>query len=245
MDHVFNVLENYASTLRLEIEERSRELKEEQKKSDLLLERMLPKAVAKKLKLGKVVEPENFDSVTIFFADIVKFTALSLKCSPIQIITLVNDLYSLFDGVIENLNVYKVETIGDGYLCVSGLPIRNGTKHVEEIADLALNFMDICDKFTLTYLPGYKISLRIGCNTGPCVAGVVGLSMPRYCLFGDTVNTASRMESNGKPGRIHISQSTYTLLKDTYKYSLECRGEVIIKGKGVMTTYWLNGIIRD
>uniref|UniRef100_A0A0K0F4J4 Guanylate cyclase n=1 Tax=Strongyloides venezuelensis TaxID=75913 RepID=A0A0K0F4J4_STRVS len=245
MDHVFNVLENYASTLRLEIEERSRELKEEQKKSDLLLERMLPKAVAKKLKLGKVVEPENFDSVTIFFADIVKFTVLSLKCSPIQIITLVNDLYSLFDGVIENLNVYKVETIGDGYLCVSGLPIKNGTKHVEEIADLALNFMDICDKFTLPYLPGYKISLRIGCNTGPCVAGVVGLSMPRYCLFGDTVNTASRMESNGKPCRIHISQSTYTLLKDTYKYSLECRGEVIIKGKGVMTTYWLNGIIRD
>uniref|UniRef100_A0A0N5BFP8 guanylate cyclase n=1 Tax=Strongyloides papillosus TaxID=174720 RepID=A0A0N5BFP8_STREA len=218
---------------------------EEQKRSDLLLERMLPQAVARKLKLGKIVEPENFDSVTIFFADIVKFTDLSLKCSPIQIITLVNDLYSLFDGVIENLNVYKVETIGDGYLCVSGLPIRNGTKHVEDIANLALNFMDICEKFTLPHLPGYKILLRIGCNTGSCVAGVVGLSMPRYCVFGDTVNTASRMESNGKPSRIHISQSTYNLLNETHKYNLECRGEIIIKGKGVMTTYWLNGIIGD
>uniref|UniRef100_A0A0N5CH80 Guanylate cyclase n=1 Tax=Strongyloides papillosus TaxID=174720 RepID=A0A0N5CH80_STREA len=245
MDHVFSILEDYASTLRLEIEERSKELKEEQKKSDLLLERMLPQAVARKLKLGKIVEPENFDSVTIFFADIVKFTDLSLKCSPIQIITLVNDLYSLFDGVIENLNVYKVETIGDGYLCVSGLPIRNGTKHVEDIANLALNFMDICEKFTLPHLPGYKILLRIGCNTGSCVAGVVGLSMPRYCVFGDTVNTASRMESNGKPSRIHISQSTYNLLNETHKYNLECRGEIIIKGKGVMTTYWLNGIIGD
>uniref|UniRef100_A0A0N5CH77 Guanylate cyclase n=1 Tax=Strongyloides papillosus TaxID=174720 RepID=A0A0N5CH77_STREA len=245
MDHVFGILEDYASTLRLEIEERSKELMEEQKRSDLLLERMLPQAVARKLKLGKIVEPENFDSVTIFFADIVKFTDLSLKCSPIQIITLVNDLYSLFDGVIENLNVYKVETIGDGYLCVSGLPIRNGTKHVEEIADLALNFMDICEKFTLPHLPGYKISLRIGCNTGSCVAGVVGLSMPRYCLFGDTVNTASRMESNGKPGRIHISQSTYNLMDETHKYNLESRGEVIIKGKGVMTTYWLNGHYRE
>uniref|UniRef100_A0AAF5D181 Guanylate cyclase n=1 Tax=Strongyloides stercoralis TaxID=6248 RepID=A0AAF5D181_STRER len=240
MDHVFGILEEYSSTLRQEISERTREIDEEQKKTDLLLSKMLPSAVAQNLKKGKIIEPENFEMVTIFFADIVKFTDLSLKCSPMQLITLINELFTMFDNLIESYDVYKVETIGDGYLCVSGLPIRNNN-HAEIISDLSINFMDICKSFTIPHLGREKINLRIGCNSGPCVAGVVGLTMPRYCLFGDTVNTASRMESNSRSGRIHIAESTFKLLNDTNKYDLECRGEIIIKGKGVMTTYWLNG----
>uniref|UniRef100_A0A0N4ZZF7 guanylate cyclase n=1 Tax=Parastrongyloides trichosuri TaxID=131310 RepID=A0A0N4ZZF7_PARTI len=242
MDHIFNILEDYAQTLKEDVDYRTKEVVEEQKKIDVLLNKMLPAAVAGKLKLGKVVEPEDFDSVTIFFADVVKFTTLSSKCSPMQVITLVNDLYTMFDNIIESLDIYKVETIGDGYLCVSGLPLRNGIRHGREIAMLALGFMDACNNFKIPHLPNERIMLRIGCNSGPCVAGVVGLSMPRYCLFGDTVNTASRMESNGKPGRIHITEDCYNLLCQIGGFTFECRGEVIIKGKGVMITYWLNGV---
>uniref|UniRef100_A0A0N4ZZH4 guanylate cyclase n=1 Tax=Parastrongyloides trichosuri TaxID=131310 RepID=A0A0N4ZZH4_PARTI len=245
MDHVFRILEEYAQTLRDEVNERTKELVEEQKKIDVLLNKMLPTSVASKLKLGKAIEPEDFDSVTIFFADVVKFTLLSSKCSPLQVITLVNDLYTMFDNIIESLDVYKVETIGDGYLCVSGLPIRNGNKHGWEIAMLSLRFMDSAHKFKIPFLPEEKVSLRIGCNTGPCVTSVVGLSMPRYCLFGDTVNTASRMESNGRPGRIHMTEACFNLLTELGGFALECRGEVIIKGKGVMTTYWLNGLAES
>ncbi|ETN68948.1 adenylate/guanylate cyclase catalytic domain protein [Necator americanus] len=199
--------------------------------------------VADRLKLGQTVEPEGFDCVTVFFSDVVKFTQLAARCSAFQVVSLLNDLYGGFDSIIEELCVYKVESIGDGYLCVSGLPTRNGYTHIKEIADLSLSFMDFADKFRFSPLPRERVQLRIGMNTGPCVAGVVGLSMPRYCLFGDTVNTASRMESNGKAGHIHLSKEARDLLNGKYPedYETQSRGEVIIKGKGVMETFWLIG----
>uniref|UniRef100_A0A0N4Z932 Guanylate cyclase n=1 Tax=Parastrongyloides trichosuri TaxID=131310 RepID=A0A0N4Z932_PARTI len=242
MDHVFFTLEDNAQLLKNEVDARSKEVLEEQKKSDILLRKMLPPQVAEKLKLGLSVPPVDYDNVTVFFSDIVKFTGLAQKCSPLQVVNLLNDLFSQFDNIIESRDVYKVETTGDGYLCVSGLPQRNGNNHVVEIAHLALGFMQTCHEYKIPHLYNEKINLRIGCNTGPCTAGVVGLSMPRYCLFGDTVNTASRMESNGKPGKIHTTESFYGLLKSIGGFIMEHRGEVIIKGKGVMDTYWLNGV---
>ncbi|RCN44592.1 adenylate/guanylate cyclase catalytic domain protein [Ancylostoma caninum] len=198
MDHVFAILEDHTLSLEQEVEDRSKELMEEKKKADILLARMLPRQVAERLKLGQAVEPEGFDSVTVFFSDVVKFTILASKCSPLQVVNLLNELYGSFDAIIEEHQVYKVESIGDGYLCVSGLPIRNGHQHIKEIVEMSVRFMEYVDSFKIASLPREKIQLRIGVNSGPCVAGVVGLSMPRYCLFGDTVNTASRMESNGK-----------------------------------------------
>ncbi|VDL64688.1 unnamed protein product [Nippostrongylus brasiliensis] len=206
MDHMFNMLEDYTTSLELNVEERTKELQEEKKKADILLGRMLPRQVADRLKLGQAIEPENFDSVTIFFSDVVKFTQLAAKCTAFQVVSLLNELYNGFDSIIEQHSVYKVESIGDGYMCVSGLPIRNGFAHVKHIAELSLSFMEYVARFTIAALPREKIQLRIGINSGPCVAGVVGLSMPRYCLFGDTVNTASRMESNGK-GYFPVIQS--------------------------------------
>uniref|UniRef100_A0A1I7UYY5 Guanylate cyclase n=1 Tax=Caenorhabditis tropicalis TaxID=1561998 RepID=A0A1I7UYY5_9PELO len=243
MDHVFNMLEEYTSTLEVEVEERTKELTLEKKKADILLSRMLPKQVAERLKAGQTVEPEGFDSVTVFFSDVVKFTILASKCSPFQVVNLLNDLYSNFDTIIEEHGVYKVESIGDGYLCVSGLPTRNGYAHIKQIVDMSLRFMEYCRNFKIPHLPGERVELRIGVNSGPCVAGVVGLSMPRYCLFGDTVNTASRMESNGKPSLIHMSGAAHTLLTSHYphQYETNSRGEVIIKGKGVMETFWVLG----
>ncbi|KAF1750875.1 hypothetical protein GCK72_017426 [Caenorhabditis remanei] len=242
MDHVFNMLETYASTLEEEVSDRTKELVEEKKKSDVLLYRMLPKMVADKLKLGQTVEPETFEQVTIFFSDVVQFTTLAGKCTPLQVVTLLNDLYTIFDGIIEQNDVYKVETIGDGYLCVSGLPHRNGNEHIRHIARMALGFLSSLQYFRVQHLPAERINLRIGINCGSVVAGVVGLTMPRYCLFGDAVNTASRMESNGKPGQIHVTAEANKMLTQVVGgFKTESRGEVIIKGKGVMETFWLLG----
>ncbi|CAB3397505.1 unnamed protein product [Caenorhabditis bovis] len=242
MDHVFAVLERHASSLEDEVEERMKELVEEKKKSDILLYRMLPQQVADRHKLGQSVEPESFESVTIFFSDVVGFTTLASKCSPLQVVNLLNDLYTTFDAIIDRNDAYKVETIGDGYLCVSGLPKRNGQEHINNIAKMSLELIENIKSFRIAHLPQERVNIRVGVHSGSCVAGVVGLTMPRYCLFGDSVNTASRMESNGKPGHIHLSSDAHSLLSSLYQeYICESRGEVIIKGKGVMETFWLLG----
>ncbi|PIO61917.1 adenylate/guanylate cyclase catalytic domain protein, partial [Teladorsagia circumcincta] len=221
MDHMFNMLEDYTTTLELDVEERTKQLQEEKKKADILLGRMLPRQVADRLKMGQTVEPEGFESVTVFFSDVVKFTQLAAKCTAFQIVNLLNDLYNGFDSIIEEHSVYKVMTA----------LARNGYAHIKEISELSLSFMKFVDNFRISHLPKERVQLRIGVNSGPCVAGVVGLSMPRYCLFGDTVNTSSRMESNGKPGHIHLTKEAHDLLMKEYQtdYETELRGEVIIK----------------
>ncbi|KRZ71307.1 Atrial natriuretic peptide receptor 2, partial [Trichinella papuae] len=155
------------------------------------------------------------------------------------VVNLLNDLYTCFDSIIENYDVYKVETIGDAYMVVSGLPRKNGVAHAFEIARMALALLSAVRCFTIVHRPKEQLKLRIGIHSGPVCAGVVGLKMPRYCLFGDTVNTASRMESNGLPLKIHVSSATKTLLDSFNCFQLEYRGEVVMKGKGAQVTYWL------
>uniref|UniRef100_A0A0N5C0T5 Guanylate cyclase n=1 Tax=Strongyloides papillosus TaxID=174720 RepID=A0A0N5C0T5_STREA len=245
MDYMFQKTENYAAELEEDVRNRTRELYEEKKKCDILLYRMMPKSVVEKLKSGEEVQPEYFESATVFFSDVVSFTDLCAQCTPLQVVSFLNQLYSRFDELIEKYDAYKVETIGDAYLVVSGIPIRNGDKHGELIANMALGFMESLPSFKLSFLPDYRLNLRIGLHTGSVVAGVVGLQMPRYCLFGDTVNTASRMESNGMPGCIHMSSDMYGLLSELGGFEMECRGEVMIKGKGLLKTYWLIGNSND
>lgn len=175
------------------------------------------------------MKAEHFDCVTIYFSDIVGFTELSAMSTPIQVVTLLNDLYTLFDSILSSYDVYKVETIGDAYMVVSGLPIRNGEKHCTEIASMALHLLKEISNFEIAHRPGEYIQLRIGLHSGPVVAGVVGLKMPRYCLFGDTVNVASRMESSGEAHKIHVSCSCKQMLDKVGGYHLEERGMVPIK----------------
>ncbi|XP_074648740.1 speract receptor-like [Tubulanus polymorphus] len=240
MDNMLKMMERYANNLEELVEHRTEELVEEKKKTDMLLHRMLPSSIAEKLKSGESISPEVFQSVTIFFSDIVKFTTISALSTPIQVVDLLNDLYTLFDSTIERYDVYKVETIGDAYMVVSGLPERNGERHAGEIAEMALDLLSSVLSFKVAHMPDIQIQVRIGIHTGSCCAGVVGLSMPRYCLFGDTVNTASRMESNGKGLRIHLSQQACDALMKLEGYQIEDRGKMEIKGKGVQHTYWLS-----
>ncbi|XP_049524933.1 atrial natriuretic peptide receptor 1 [Dermacentor silvarum] len=240
-DNLLQRMEQYANNLESLVEEKTQSLLEEKKRTDELLYQLLPRYVADELKKGSHVQPEAFESVTIFFSDIVGFTSLSADSSPMQVVTLLNDLYTCFDSIIDRHDAYKVETIGDAYLVASGLPIRNGNEHVREIARIALTLRHQLQFFKIRHLPKRKLQLRIGVHSGPCVAGVVGLKMPKYCLFGDTVNTASRMETTGEPLKIHVSSKAKELLDIFGNFQLTLRGEVQVKGKGVMTTYWLEG----
>ncbi|XP_068978418.1 atrial natriuretic peptide receptor 1-like isoform X2 [Bombus flavifrons] len=241
LDNLLSRMEQYATNLETLVEERTADYFEEKRKCEELLYQLLPKSVASQLILGQSVIAETYDQVTIYFSDIVGFTKLSAESTPLQVVDLLNDLYTCFDSIIENFDVYKVETIGDAYMVVSGLPVRNGTNHAREIARMSLALRDTVMTFSIRHRPNEQLKLRIGMHTGPCVAGVVGLKMPRYCLFGDTVNTASRMESNGEALMIHVSPKTKEILDTFETFELVCRGEVTLKGKGTMTTYWLIG----
>ncbi|XP_061485718.1 retinal guanylyl cyclase 2 [Rhineura floridana] len=242
VDSMLRMLEQYSSNLEELIRERTEELETEKQKTEKLLTQMLPLSVAETLKTGATVEPEYFDEVTIYFSDIIGFTTISALSEPIEIVDLLNDLYTLFDAIIGHHDVYKVETIGDAYMVASGLPKRNGHRHAAEIANMSLDILSSVASFRMKHLPSVPIRIRMGLHTGPCAAGVVGLTMPRYCLFGDTVNTASRIESTGLPYRIHISQSTMKTLKSLNEgYKIEFRGKTELKGKGLEETYWLVG----
>ncbi|PVD36137.1 hypothetical protein C0Q70_03110 [Pomacea canaliculata] len=341
VDQMLHMLSKYADNLEELVEERTTQLEMEQKKTEELLCRMLPKSVAMNLKLGNEVVPESFNAVTIYFSDIVGFTSLAAISTPMQVVDLLNDLYTCFDTIIESFDVYKVETIGDAYMVVSGLPVRNGNLHAGEIATMALKIADSVLTFRIRHLPGEQLNIRIGIHTGmnigihtgtsigihtgmnigihtgtsigihtgmnigihtgmnigihtgmnigihtgmnigihtgmnigihtgrdpsktlfcdvfnvtcdvssgPVVAGVVGLKMPRYCLFGDTVNYASRMESTGVgkqrrhvsrdetisilddgPQRVHVSPECKAYLDVLGGYILQDRGPVEMK----------------
>uniref|UniRef100_A0A674JRM0 Guanylate cyclase n=1 Tax=Terrapene triunguis TaxID=2587831 RepID=A0A674JRM0_9SAUR len=245
LDNLLSRMEQYANNLEKLVEERTQAYLEEKRKAENLLYQILPHSVAEQLKRGETVQAEAFDSVTIYFSDIVGFTALSAESTPMQVVTLLNDLYTCFDAIIDNFDVYKVETIGDAYMVVSGLPVRNGKLHANEIVRMALALLEAVKTFKIRHRPNDQLRLRIGIHTGPVCAGVVGLKMPRYCLFGDTVNTASRMESNGQALKIHISSTTKEVLDEFGCFELELRGDVEMKGKGKMRTYWLLGERTD
>ncbi|XP_071130761.1 guanylate cyclase 32E-like [Mytilus edulis] len=240
-DNMIAIMEKYASNLEVLVDERTDQLIEEKKKTEELLHQMLPKLVAEQLKRGKEVEAESFDSVTIYFSDICGFTALSSESTPFQVVNLLNDLYTLFDSIIESYDVYKVETIGDAYMVVSGLPKRNGINHAGEIASMSLHLLKAIKQSKIRHRPNDVLKLRIGIHSGSCVAGVVGHKMPRYCLFGDTVNTTSRMESTGEPLKIHCSSQCKNYLDELHGYTVEERGLVSMKGKGEVLTYWVTG----
>uniref|UniRef100_A0A8C2TAU4 Guanylate cyclase n=1 Tax=Coturnix japonica TaxID=93934 RepID=A0A8C2TAU4_COTJA len=242
MDTLIRRLQLYSRNLEHLVEERTELYKAERDRADRLNFMLLPRPVVKSLKETGLVEPELFEEVTIYFSDIVGFTTLCKYSTPMEVVDMLNDIYKNFDHILDHHDVYKVETIGDAYMVVSGLPKRNGNRHAVDISMMALDILSFIGSFELRHLPGLPVWIRIGIHSGPCAAGVVGIKMPRYCLFGDTVNTASRMESTGLPLRIHVSGSTIAILKRTdCRFQYEMRGETYLKGRGTEITYWLTG----
>ncbi|XP_051856797.1 guanylyl cyclase C [Antechinus flavipes] len=243
MDTLIRRLQLYSRNLEHLVEERTKLYKAERDRADRLNFMLLPRLVVKSLKEKGFVEPELYEEVTIYFSDIVGFTTICKYSTPMEVVDMLNDVYKSFDHILDHHDVYKVETIGDAYMVASGLPKRNGNRHAVDIAKMALDILSFMGSFELQHLPGLPVWIRIGVHSGPCAAGVVGIKMPRYCLFGDSVNTASRMESTGLPLRIHVSGSTIAILKRTEcQFLYEVRGETYLKGKGTETTYWLTGV---
>jgi len=211
-------------------------LRVEQDRSEGLLLNVLPREIAARLKDGERTIADHHPSVSILFADLVGFTPLTNVLSPNEMVELLNEIYSHFDSLIEKHGVEKIRTIGDNYMIASGLP-RPRADHAQVLAQLALEMN--------AYIAGLdpvgdrRLSFRIGMNSGPVVAGVIGHKKFTYDVWGDTVNTASRMESQGVPGKIQITQATYDLLKKDF--ICEANGPVIVKGKGQMETWFLVG----
>ena len=229
-------LADYSRSLEDKVSVRTRELQLEKEKSEQLLLNILPGAIAERLKQDQRAIADYFEEATILFADIVGFTPLSARMEPIELVSLLNQIFSSFDRLAEKYALEKIKTIGDAYMIVGGLPVPRDD-HAEAIADIAIEMQDAIDHFQTE--TGDRFQIRIGINTGPVVAGVIGIKKFTYDLWGDTANVAARMESSGMPGLIQVTATTYERLQ--YKYLFKERGIIAVKGKGKMKTYWLLG----
>lgn len=229
----------YFEGITIDITERKKaedELMRERKKSERLLLNVLPQTIAERLKRESHPIAETFSEVSVLFADLVNFTNLSAQIPAKELVSLLNQIFSLFDRLAEHHGLEKIKTIGDAYMAAAGLP-HTKMNHAQAVADMALDMQQAIAQF---FSPnGEAFQLRIGLNTGPVIAGVIGTKRLTFDLWGDAVNVASRMESQGEPGRIQVTAETYEILQNEYEF--EKRGTMFVKGKGEMTTYWLVG----
>ncbi|MGB3201335.1 MAG: adenylate/guanylate cyclase domain-containing protein, partial [Nodosilinea sp.] len=212
------------------------ELRQQRQQADRLLVNILPYRIAQRLKGGARTIAESLDQVSVLFADLVDFTAASSQMTPRHLVKMLNEVFSMFDQLAEFHHLEKIKTIGDAYMVAGGLPTPNDD-HAAAIAQFAL---DICEAIQQFPRPDGEIfQIRVGINTGPVVAGVIGRRKFAYDLWGDTVNIASRMEATGEAQRIQVTPDLYERLKDQFRF--EPRGYVAVKGRGQMMTYWLVG----
>jgi len=223
---------------RLVIEQQNHEAEGLRAESERLLLNVLPATVAERLKRGETVA-DYYEHAAILFADIENFTPYSAEKSPGEIVDLLNQIFSAFDQLTEKHGLEKIKTIGDAYMIVSGVPLSR-PDYLEALVEMAFEMQEIMESFRRENLCDFN--LRIGINTGPVVAGIIGYKKFSYDLWGDTVNIASRMESFGLPGKIQVTEEVYKKLKQ--KYHFEERGKILIKGRGKMFVYFLTGVKR-
>ncbi|XP_049820696.1 soluble guanylate cyclase 89Db-like isoform X2 [Aethina tumida] len=206
------------------------------RRGDDLLYSMIPKPVADRLRNGatSVDTCESFEAVTVMFCELVGCNSSTVE-DAMELVSTMNAVFSCFDSLMDKFKVYKVETVGQIYMAVCGAPEKNDN-HARNISDVSLNMVALVKQLKIP--SETKVDVRIGIHSGPVVAGVVGIKVPRYCFFGDTVNTASRMQSTSSPGMVHISETTKNMLPPD-RYVVKDRGAVKLKGKGEMETYWI------
>jgi class 3 adenylate cyclase len=223
---------------RAELDQALCELRMEQRKQEMLLHSILPESVAAELSQGVRPKAQKHTNVSVLFSDIVGFTTISSNASPTEIMDMLDSLFSHFDVLCERHGVYKLETIGDAYLVLSGLPTAC-EDHADRLAAFAVD-MVAASRDVLSPLTGKPLEIRVGLHTGSVVAGVAGTTRPRYCVFGDTVNVASRMESTSEAGRIQMSGEFRRELVDATRFTFTSRGAIQIKGKGQLLTFFLD-----
>jgi class 3 adenylate cyclase/HAMP domain-containing protein len=231
----FKDLESANAVLEDRVAERTADLVAEQSKSERLLRNVLPGEIAERLKREPSAIAEGFDAVTVLFADIVGFTEMSARSTPLEVVRLLNAIFSSFDELADKYGLEKIKTIGDAYMVVGGLPVPR-PDHASAVAEMALDMRRVVDGLRSAH-PG--LAVRIGMHTGPVVAGVIGTRKFSYDLWGDTVNVASRMESHGEAGRVQVSAAVAEALGDGFE--LEERGVIKVKGRGELRTLWLVG----
>ena len=219
-----------------ELAKRNDIITKEKEKSDKLLLNILPVRVANDLKETGKTESEIFDNVTVFFSDIVGFTKISSQLETPVLINELNSIFTAFDNIIEQHQCERIKTIGDAYLAVCGMPEIN-PNHTENIINAAIDIIEYLTKRNQN-IGGIKWEVRIGIHTGKVIGGVVGVKKYIYDVFGDTINTASRMESNSEPMKINISETTYQIVKDKFKAT--ARDSLSVKGKGNMNMYFID-----
>ncbi len=229
-----NRLYNSMTAIHTMIQRMTEELEDEKHRSERLLLNILPESIANQLRERVYSIAESFSDVTVLFADIVGFTDYSASHSADQVVQMLNEIFSLFDLLTEKFGLEKIKTIGDAYMIAGGIPLHT-VDHTEKTAMMAVEMMRSIAKLEID--SPRKLRLRIGIHSGPVVAGVLGTKKFAYDLWGDTVNTASRMESHGIPGKIQVTEAVYLKLKD--KFTIVQRGFVEVKGKGEMKTYFL------
>ncbi len=215
-------------------------IRAEKRISEELLLNILPRDVAEELKITGDTKAKAFTMVTVMFTDFKDFTSVSKKVSAELLVDEIHYCFSAFDRIVQKYKIEKIKTIGDAYLCASGLPVSNYT-HAVDMVKAAFEMRNfILDRKKVKEAKGeIPFELRIGIHTGPVVAGIVGVRKFQYDIWGDTVNTANRIESGGMAGKVNVSQSTYELLKDTNDYEFESRGKIGIKGKGDVEMYYV------
>ena len=211
--------------------------------NEALLLNILPRSIAERLRSGETVIADRFEDMAVLFADVVDFTQLSARLSPTALVTLLNEVFTRCDHLAERFRLEKIKTIGDAYMVVGGLHTVYGfdadahVSHAEDVAEMGLAIIDEVER--LARERDLPLRIRVGMNVGPAVAGVIGITKFIYDVWGDTVNTASRMESTGIPGRLQVTPEAHERLKDTFTF--ERRGPIEVKGKGVIETWFLLG----
>ncbi|XP_041377290.1 uncharacterized protein LOC121389705 [Gigantopelta aegis] len=235
-----NMLERYSCNLEDVLAERTKNLLAEKDITIKILGHLLPSPTLEQLKCGQLLEPEAFNSVTILMSDIIGFQSMIKKTTPIQLVSFLNDLYTMFDKIMESYDVFKVHTTGDAYTVIGGLrmPSRH---HAEHVATLALDMLCSMVNFKIRFNPNKILEIRIGVHTGPVVGGVIGLTVPRYCIFGQAVTAAQNIHESSVAFKIHLSQTTAELLMKTKKYKVEPRDSTDKVKGGMSPTYWLMG----
>jgi class 3 adenylate cyclase len=220
-----------------EIEQQHIALKSEKKKTDDLLRNILPDEVAEELKQHGTSAARLYERVTVLFTDFADFTQLSERLSPEALVAEVDQCFKAFDGIIEKFGLEKIKTVGDAYIAVAGLPVSNA-RHAQVVVDAALAIRDFMDERRRSH--PFAFHIRLGVHSGPVVAGIVGLKKFAYDIWGDTVNTAARMEQHGEVGKVNVSFATYELLQ--HEFSFTYRGELEAKHKGKMGMYFAERI---